>query len=308
MESFAHYWNFFVETEKAQFVWFYNWVLHTSFLQLGSQWVLLGLFLMELLFPWRRQQPRRRPGLGLDLFYYFFNSMFLWVLFGNAVLEVGKLLVDDALQAWFGITNLVAIELKNMQMWARFVLLAVVTDLAGYFGHILLHRVGFLWEFHKIHHSSTQLDVFNAQRFHFGEMLFYPFLLYVPLSLIGWPAGEVYIISILTTLFSTFTHANIRIPLGPLKYVINNPQLHLWHHSRAVDPKRNVNYGDALSCWDYLFGTAYLPPERELELGFEGVEEFPTGLVGQTAHPFKAIFHGFAQKLSRSSVRASSRG
>lgn len=89
----------------------------------------------------------------------------------------------------------------------------------------------------------------------------------------------------------TNTHANVKIPLGPLEYVINNPQLHLWHHAASVDPRRNVDYGDALCLWDYLFGTAYLPDERsDVKLGFEGIEAFPTTSRGQLIHPFETMF------------------
>jgi sterol desaturase/sphingolipid hydroxylase (fatty acid hydroxylase superfamily) len=96
--------------------------------------------------------------------------------------------------------------------------------------------------------------------------------------------------ALLLSLLSFYTHSNIRIPLGPLKYVLNNPQLHIWHHAASIDPRRNVNYGDALCVWDYLLGTAYLPDERpNLKLGFEGVAEYPTRFWGQLIEPFRAI-------------------
>jgi sterol desaturase/sphingolipid hydroxylase (fatty acid hydroxylase superfamily) len=86
-----------------------------------------------------------------------------------------------------------------------------------------------------------------------------------------------------------FTHANVRVPLGPLVYVLNCPQLHLWHHALEIPARRNVNYGSALSLWDFLLGTAHLPDGRsDLELGFEGVDRFPTTLWGQQTWPLGA--------------------
>lgn len=299
MESLAFYWDFFCQVEKSELAGF----VHTLGNPLG-RWAapyltLLLLFALEFVFPWHRGQRKLRPGLALDVFYVYFNTLLLWVLFGNAVTQTAVLAFNHALSAWFGIENLVAIELTNMQMWARYALMLLFGDFIGYLGHWLLHRVGFLWEFHKIHHSSEVLDVWNAQRFHVGEQMFWPFFNYVPMALIGFPTGEVFIAGLIMSLLSSFSHANIKLPLGPLKYIINNPQLHVWHHAKSVDSRRNVNYGDSLCMWDWLFGTAYLPPERPgLKLGFEGVDEFPTTLLGQLVHPFREILRRVRARLA----------
>jgi len=291
MESAAFYWEYFLQQEQLHIRSFWQILRHLS---LSNGWVLgysgLGvLFVLELVHPWRKLQPKLRPGLGTDLFYLLVNVLVLF-FFSYALINTLMLAFTHALYHFFGITNIVAIKLDGMQMWARYVLMLVVGDLLGYFGHILLHRVGFLWRFHAIHHSSRMLDVWNAQRFHIGEQLFYPILLMVPMAMIGFPTGELVIASVLFRALSTFTHANVKVPLGPLKYVLNNPQFHLWHHAASVDPRRNVNYGDSLSCWDYLFGTAYMPEERsDLKLGFEGVEAFPTRFMAQQIHPLKTL-------------------
>ena len=85
-------------------------------------------------------------------------------------------------------------------------------------------------------------------------------------------------------------HANLVVPLGPLRYVLNNPQMHIWHHVRDLPPGRRygVNYGISLSLWDYLFGTAYVPSSgRDIALGFPDVEAYPRGFLGQLAEPFR---------------------
>ena len=73
-------------------------------------------------------------------------------------------------------------------------------------------------------------------------------------------------------------------PAGRGNEPADDPQIHIWHHAAEVHHKRNVNYGEALCLWDYLFGTAYLPDHRsELELGFEGIDD--SGHVLGTADP-----------------------
>ena len=36
-------------------------------------------------------------------------------------------------------------------------------------------------------------------------------------------------------LWAIFIHANVRLPIGPLRMLIGAPELHHWHHSRERD-------------------------------------------------------------------------
>lgn len=81
-------------------------------------------------------------------------------------------------------------------------------------------------------------------------------------------------------------HANIKLTYGLLKYILNNPVMHLHHHTYALNKcKSEVNYGISLSIWDYLFRTNYIPNEDgEIKLGFEVDENFPQDFVGQNLY------------------------
>ena len=49
-----------------------------------------------------------------------------------------------------------------------------------------------------------------------------------------------------------------------------------------------MNFGISLSIWDYLFKTNYVPSNgRDIELGFEKIEEFPEDFLSQQIEPFK---------------------
>ncbi len=55
------------------------------------------------------------------------------------------------------------------------------------------------------------------------------------------------------------THANFGLNFEPLKYLLNTPHYHHWHHSserEAVD----TNYAIHLPLIDWLFGTYHMPP------------------------------------------------
>ncbi len=77
---------------------------------------------------------------------------------------------------------------------------------------------------------------------------------------------------------------------GPfMKIIFNSPEMHIWHHAYEwpEDQKYGINFGLTLAVWDYIFGTAKIPHDgRDIRLGFEGVEEFPAGFVGQNLHGF----------------------
>lgn len=76
--------------------------------------------------------------------------------------------------------------------------------------------------------------------------------------------------------------------LGPLMpYLFNSPELHIWHHAKALPNDRHfgANFAITLAVWDYLFGTAYLPYEgRDIALGFDNVETFPQSFAGQSVY------------------------
>lgn len=256
----------------------------------------LVLFVLELIIPWRRQQSHKRPQLGLDLFYTFLHKPLFYALIGSAVVGITDFLFREFLLRQFGVQNWVAIELGQLPHWIQYLLLFLLVDFLGYWGHRALHASDTLWRLHQVHHSALQLDVFNGIRQHIGEDLFYRLFQYLPLGLFGFGVVETFWVALIQSFFSTFTHANVRLPLGPLKYLFNNPQLHVWHHTR-IEGRGNVNFGDALSCWDFIFGTGYAPGEKEgvgrafdgsqLDLGFEDVEHYPKGYFGQLLAPFR---------------------
>lgn len=255
-------------------------------------WWLLGLsvgvWILEILLPWREKQAIFRKDFWLDGFYMFFNYFLFSLIAYNAISNVAVELFDDFL-GMFGMENIVAIHIESWPRWAQFLLLFLLADFIQWNVHRLLHRVPLLWEFHKLHHSVEEMGFAAHLRFHWMETILYKSAQYIPLAMIGYGLEDFFIVHIFTTAIGHLNHANIRLTYGPLKYILNNPVMHLWHHARAL-PKNmpyGVNYGITLSVWDYLFRTDYLPHEGKNEpLGFEGMEEFPKTFWKQVSYPF----------------------
>ncbi|ALI98905.1 sterol desaturase family protein [Rufibacter tibetensis] len=244
----------------------------------------IAVYLLELALPWRANQARIRQDFWLDGFYLFFN-FFLFSLIGfYAISNVAVHAFKDVL-AWIGVKNLVAIEIHTWPVWAQLLTLFVLRDFIHWNVHRLLHRVPWLWEFHKVHHSVHQMGFAAHMRFHWMENVVYRTLEYVPLAMIGFGLQDFFLVHIVALSIGHLNHANVRLPLGPLKYVFNNPQMHIWHHAKQLPQKHGANYGISLSIWDYLFGTAYVPQDgRDIELGFEESEAFPRKWHQQMVH------------------------
>lgn len=108
--------------------------------------------------------------------------------------------------------------------------------------------------------------------------------------LFGFDLSMGFIVYSITVLIGHLNHSNLNWDYGPLKYVFNNPKMHIWHHAKELpeDHRDGANFGISLSLWDYLFKTNYVPSEgRDIELGFDKDEQFPTTFWGQLIQPFK---------------------
>ena len=278
LDGYYGYWNY-LSSEILYPSWhnYFWWLLGIS----------VGVWGLELVFPWRKNQAVIREDFWLDGFYMFFN-FFLFSLIGyNAVSNVAVEAFSDFL-GLFNIENLVAIQVASWPAWSQFLLLFVVADFIQWNVHRMLHHSPWLWEFHKVHHSVEEMGFAAHLRYHWMETVVYKSIQYIPLAMIGFGLDDFFILHLVTIVIGHLNHANVKITYGPLKYVLNNPVMHLWHHAKELPTgSHGVNYGISLSLWDYLFGTAYIPNENANEpLGFENLESFPKTFWNQLTYPW----------------------
>jgi sterol desaturase/sphingolipid hydroxylase (fatty acid hydroxylase superfamily) len=243
-----------------------------------------GFFLLERLRPARLGQPPLRAQLSNDLVYLLFNGHLYALLAGNLVglaaagtrrgLALAGLLPEHG---W----------LTGRPFLVQLVLVLVVSDFLQWCVHNLLHRVPVLWRLHKLHHSIHVMDWAGNFRFHWGEVVVYRSLQYVPLLWLGGSGEAVFAVAVFATAWGHFNHANVELGLGPLGYVLNSPRMHLWHHDTSDEGGTAKNFGVVFSLWDHLFRTAYWPRERApARLGYPGDAEVPAGVLAQVAFPF----------------------
>ena len=264
--------------------------LHVENYFYGLLIISLVVFVLEIIFPWRKNQPVFRKDFWLDTFYMFFNFFLLNMIILIAMSNVTAQLFNDFLSL-FGVQlqSIQLVDLSKLPKGLSLFIFFIVTDFVQWNTHRLLHRFEFFWNFHKVHHSVTEMGFAAHLRYHWMEPVVYKTLLYVPIALIGgFSIQDVFIVHFVAITIGHLNHANIGWDYGPLKYILNNPKMHIWHHSKEMPRKYGANFGISLSVWDYLFGSNYIPKDgKDIALGFEDVQNFPSTFINQELYPFK---------------------
>ncbi|MBK6951646.1 MAG: sterol desaturase family protein [Crocinitomicaceae bacterium] len=249
----------------------------------------LVVWSLEIAFPWRKNQPRIRKDFWMDAFFMFFNFYIFKLIIFMAFSNVTEMAFKDL----FGgdLSKFALIDLSAMPAWAQLLIFFLATDFIQWFVHVLLHRFNFLWQFHKVHHSVEQMGFAAHLRYHWMENVFYTPMKYIAVMLIGgFTPDQAFIVFYFAIAIGHLNHANINVPYGPLKYILNSPQMHIWHHAYELpkDHRYGANFGITLSIWDYIFRTNYIPSDgRDIRLGFEGIEKFPKKFLGLNLYGFR---------------------
>jgi sterol desaturase/sphingolipid hydroxylase (fatty acid hydroxylase superfamily) len=240
---------------------------------LGFVFLFLTFRPLEVVFPAKTGQRFFRPAWLTDLCFFLgqyllWSGLVLWLLvhFQN---WVDWLVPQDfrhavARQAW----------------WLQAVEVILLSDFFIYWGHRLQHRVGFLWRFHAVHHSAEHLDWLAAHREHPFDTIYTMSLLNLPVMILGFPLETISGFLLFRGLWATYLHANVRLPIGPLRMLVGAPELHHWHHDRDRDAG---NYANLCPLMDILFGTFSCPDQEPEHFGLK--EPTPGSYLGHLAKP-----------------------
>lgn len=208
------YWDIFVSGYKGYARYLWHEVTHPGWHNY-FYW-LIGVsaffFLLEIVSPWRKDQPKFRKDFWLDFFYMFFNFFLFSLIIYNAASQVVVNLFNDGIQALTGFDMQASNPLRTAPMWVILLVGFVVRDFVQWWVHRLLHRYDWLWEFHKVHHSVEQMGFAAHLRYHWMENVVYRTLEYIPLALLGIGLYDFFIIHIFTLAVGHYNHSNITVP------------------------------------------------------------------------------------------------
>jgi len=240
---------------------------------------------LEIAFPWRKNQSIFRKDFWLDAFYMFFN-FFIFAIFISGFYRLLEIFFSDV-----GISksSLTLLNMSDWPGWLQLTVFFVILDFVQWFTHILLHRYEFLWRFHSVHHSVKEMGFAAHLRYHWMENILYKPLKTLGVMVVGgFEPEQAYIVHFVAISIGHLNHSNIKITWGPLKYIFNNPVMHLYHHAYTLpEGSKGVNFGISLSLWDYLFKTNYIPEDSgQTPLGFPGDEKIPKDFWSQLTFGF----------------------
>jgi sterol desaturase/sphingolipid hydroxylase (fatty acid hydroxylase superfamily) len=141
-----------------------------------------------------------------------------------------------------------------------------------YLLHRANHKFGFLWRFHRVHHSDPEMDATTAIRFHTGETLISAALRLAVIPLLGVTLLQLLVYESLMMPVILFHHSNVNFPEKAdrwLRALVVSPAIHRVHHSRAR-VETDSNYSIIFSFWDRLWGTFRLRKDgRPVDFGLD---------------------------------------
>jgi sterol desaturase/sphingolipid hydroxylase (fatty acid hydroxylase superfamily) len=239
---------------------------------------------LEQLFALRPQKVFRKA-IATDLGYYFLNSLGLGILLSFPLALVG-----------WGAHRIVPAGFLAMvialPVWARLLAAMVVGEIGFYWGHRWSHEFPLLWRFHAVHHSAEDVDFLISTRGHPVDLVFSRLCELTPMYVLGLASpmaikGSLIpvLVMLIGQVWGFFIHANVRWRFGPLEWLISTPAFHHWHHTNDGPEVINKNYAPMLPWIDWLFGSLYLPRDKQPQR--YGIDQpISPILFGQLLEPF----------------------
>lgn len=217
-----------------------------SLLLLASLFAVFGAF--EYLFPAELGQPFVNRLKNFGFAALLFASSLTLVVWMNRYLYPQSLFIVPS--TWH--VSTVAI-----------IAVIFLNDLLFYLYHRAQHAFSPLWRIHRLHHDEVALNVSTSMRTNFIEAPLQNLVITLPIAyLLGLDASSAMVVSLVTTFWLFFSHANLRLHLGPLAKIFVGPQAHRIHHSRLSE-HQDKNFAQYFSFIDVAFGTYHYPQKEE---------------------------------------------
>lgn len=233
---------------------------HRSAILLGG---LTFFLLLEGAVPLFRWKYNKWSHTGINLFFTFttvlVNFLMAFILLKSA--------------EWVEATSFGLLQwMPEMPLlWYTIIGLLLLDLIGAYFVHWAEHKVKWMWRFHLVHHTDTNVDTTTANRHHPGESVFRFVFTTAGVVVCGAPIYLIFLYQSLSAALSQFNHANIRFPGrldDALSWVLVTPRMHRVHHHYVL-PYTDSNYGNIFSIWDRLFGTFTKMDNEKIVFGID---------------------------------------
>ena len=235
--------------------------------------------ILERIRPVHDQAPAiRRTGWRTDMVHFVVDEVL-----SAGGFAAGLLLLLPLLRGV--IPHQMPVAIRSQQAWVVWVQALMLAEVLGYWGHRLTHQIPFLWRFHRVHHSSRQLDWLAPNRRHPLDMLFARLSVALPMLAFGFAVPMVVTHFVIKRFQGLLVHANVDVRLGALEWVVSTPHFHHWHHADQPEA-HNKNFAGQAPLVDWLFGTLYRPDDWPERYGCDGYVP-DVGYFAQLAAPWR---------------------
>jgi sterol desaturase/sphingolipid hydroxylase (fatty acid hydroxylase superfamily) len=160
--------------------------------------------------------PHVRRHLGLNAL-----NLVLYAMFSGLALTLDELRLRHSfgLFMWLPLPSLAQLGLGLLLL-----------DLCDYSFHRLEHAVGFLWRFHRVHHSDPGLDVTTSLRTHPVSLSLSWIYMQAGLCLLGAPQALLVLYFGIGAFVSHWQHANVELLAWRheriVAFLVNTPRVH----------------------------------------------------------------------------------
>ena len=249
----------------------------------------------------------------IDYSLFCFNSLIKIIFIGPYII-VGFYIafyVNEYMIDIFGFPNDILSFTQTIILYT--ICLTVINDLFSYIIHLGMHKISFLWEFHKIHHSATSLNPLTQYRIHPVELVINNIR---SIIIFGFVTGIFDYLSahqidkmiflgvnifnfIFLILGANLRHSHVKLKYPKfLEYIFISPFQHQIHHSN--DPKHfNKNMGSKLALWDWILGTLILSKSVvRVSFGINKDDRKYDSFFKNLFYPFKNIIKSFLSFLN----------
>jgi sterol desaturase/sphingolipid hydroxylase (fatty acid hydroxylase superfamily) len=252
------------------------WRVAGTLLTFGCLAIVYGA--LERAFPARAARRFSEPDFLTDG-CFFLGQYLIWSTLALALLSTSHGVLNASTPA------ILRSAAAGLPLWLLATLAVVLGDILVYWFHRSCHHFDFLWRFHAVHHSSQRLDWLAAHREHPVDGVLTQLAQNLPAMLLGLPFEVLAVLVALRGAWSILIHSNVRLPLGPLRFLLGAPELHHFHHARV---ERTAHNFANLAPWlDWVFRTYHRPQGLDnYPLGL--TRAWPRGYVAQLLQPFRS--------------------
>lgn len=260
----------------------------------------------------------------LDVRYFFFHQILRVVIYGiflTAIMNLIFNIITSGQNLTDATSSGIDPQLSGIIVSAIYMIALIsFIDFVAYGIHYFQHKIPFLWEFHKVHHSLEVMHPLSNYREHpidnivyaVGTGLAYGTFMGGAYLLFGYVPSMPQVLGVPLLMFAfnilgynlRHSHVWLRWP-GKLSMMFASPAHHHIHHS--CHPEHiDKNFAFIFPFWDVLFSTYHLPETNEdVHFGISKnyVSEY-TSCLGLYFIPFKKALALMRGKSVRSNDKA----